>query len=235
MSEYFCKNCNHPIKETDLFCSQCGTKIETDSFTVQKQSFIVDRKTHPVLKDICSVCGIKLPKHFRTELPEGYICTSCARLCTRSNLVSIEQLSTVWSENQQRFKSFVANMVVTELGRGYIYIDTQHNWAYISQKKIPNINPIVFSFSEIEDYRIENVGEKVVTKTKGGIGRALVGGAVFGAAGAIVGATTAKTETKTTGGIATLYIDLNLQGIKTTISMAYPPSTTMATLESMRG
>ena len=99
-------------------------------------------------------------------------------------------------------------MVVTELGRGYIYIDTQHHWAYISQKKIPDINPIVFSFSEIENYRIENVGEKVVTKTKGGIRRALVGG---------------------------VYINLNLQGIKTTISMVNPPSTTMETLESMRG
>lgn len=126
-------------------------------------------------------------------------------------------------------------MVVTELGRGYIYIDTQHHWAYISQKKIPDINPIVFSFSEIENYRIENVGEKVVTKTKGGIRRALVGGVMFGAAGAIVGASTAKTETKTTGGIATLYINLNPQGIKTTISMVNPPSTTMETLESMRG
>ena len=82
-------------------------------------------------------------------------------------------------------------------------------------------------------YRIEKVGEKTVTKTKGGITRAVVGGALFGVGGAIVGASTAKQETKTTGGVPMLYIDLDFQGVKTTVSISNPPLKAAQTLDSM--
>ena len=82
---------------------------------------------------------------------------------------------------------------------------------------------IVFTFSELEEYRIEKVGEKTITKTKGGITRAVVGGATFGLAGAIVGASTAKQETVKKGGVPILYLDLNLNGLKTTLSISNPP------------
>ena len=81
----------------------------------------------------------------------------------------------------------------------------------------------MFKFSELEEYKIEKVGEKTITKTKGGITRAVVGGTAFGLAGAIVGASTAKQETMKKGGVAVLYLDLDLGGVKTTVSIQRPP------------
>ena len=106
-----------------------------------------------------------------------------------------------------------------------MFIDTEQKMFYLSSNKKPKLEPIVFKFSEIEEYRIEQVGQKTITKTKGGVGRAVVGGALYGVAGAIVGASTAKQETKRVGGIPILKVDLNINGLKTTISLANPPLT----------
>lgn len=95
--------------------------------------------------------------------------------------------------------------------------------ACISNQKKLGPQSIVFKFSELEEYRIEKVGEKTVTKTKGGITRAVVGGAAFGLAGAIVGASTAKQETVKKGGVPILYLDLNFGEVKTTVSISNPP------------
>lgn len=59
----------------------------------------------------------------------------------------------------------------------------------------------IHKFSEVISYENQNVIEQkqiVETKKKGGIGRAVVGGALFGVAGAVVGASTAKTDTTVT-------------------------------------
>ncbi len=59
----------------------------------------------------------------------------------------------------------------------------------------------IHKFSEVISYEMNKVVENkqiVESKKKGGIGRAIVGGALFGAAGAVVGASTAKTNTTVT-------------------------------------
>lgn len=89
--------------------------------------------------------------------------------------------------------------------------------------KKTKLEPVVFKSSEINAFKIEQVGQKTITKTKGGIGRAVVGGALFGTAGAIVGAATAKQETKEVGGVPILYVDLSINGMNTTVSISNPP------------
>lgn len=67
--------------------------------------------------------------------------------------------------------------------------------------------PIFYAFNEVDGYEFEIVGQKTVTKKKGGLTRALVGGAIAGPVGALVGSVTAKEETKTTGGKSILKVN----------------------------
>lgn len=173
-------------------------------------------------KNVCDCCGLKL--HVKPiQISDGGICGLCNTICTNSPMTTVAKVKAAWNENNIRLQTFTPNMTVTNLGCGYIFIDTEHEMACISNQKKLAPNSIVFNFSELEEYRIEKVGEKTITKTKGGITRAVVGGATFGLAGAIVGASTAKQETVKKGGVPILYIDLNLNGLKTTLSISNPP------------
>jgi hypothetical protein len=55
---------------------------------------------------------------------------------------------------------------------------------------------IIYSFDEVAGYESDAPDDLTVTETKGGIGRVVIGAAVAGPVGAIVGAATAKTETR---------------------------------------
>lgn len=185
------------------------------------------------MKELCAVCKTKVSKFTRNLIGDGFLCGMCYRICRNSPLVSTEAVMATWKENHKRFQEFEESMIVKNFGSGYIFIDNTHQYAYVSNQKKTEIEPIIFRFSEIEEYRIEKVGEKTITKRKGGIGRAVVGGALFGGVGAIVGASTAKTETKTTGGTPFLYIDLDFNGVKTTVDIANPPINASQTLDNM--
>ena len=185
------------------------------------------------MKELCAICKTKISKFTKNQIGDGYLCGMCNRICQNSPLVSTEDVAAAWEENHRRFQEFEEFMIVKDFGSGFIFIDNTHQYAYISNQKKTRIEPIIFRFSEIEEYRIEKVGEKTITKSKGGIRRAVVGGALFGGVGAIVGANTAKTETKTTGGTPFLYIDLDFSGVKTTVYIMNPPMRASQILDNM--
>lgn len=188
-------------------------------------------------KNLCAICGTKVSKSLQNQIGDGMICLNCGRICKKSLMETVQTISSAWEENHRRYSVFNQSMVITDFMGGYIYIDNAHQYAYISSHKKPKQEPIIFSFSEIEGYKIEKIGEKTISKTKnkGGIGRAVVGGALFGPAGAVVGAATSKTqtETKTVGGVPFLSIDLNLNGIKTDVFIENPPLQASQILDSM--
>lgn len=173
-------------------------------------------------KGRCAVCGGKL-SFAVTQIYDGFICPVCNRICTGSPLVTTEQVRSAWSENHRRFYTFKSGMVISNFTSGYLFVDLEQKMFFLSNSKHPKLEPVVFKFSEINSFRIEQVGQKTITKTKGGIGRAVVGGTLFGATGAIVGATTAKQQTKEVGGVPILYVDLAINGLNTTISISNPP------------
>lgn len=173
-------------------------------------------------KNVCDCCSLKLHVN-PIQISDGGICMLCNTICTRSPMTTVGKVKAAWDENRARLQTFKPNMTVNDFGSGFIFIDTANKMACISNAKKFDQYSIVFKFSELEEYRIEKVGEKTVTKTKGGITRAVVGGAAFGLAGAIVGASTAKQETTKKGGVAILYLDLDLNDVKTTVSIQRPP------------
>lgn len=193
----------------------------------------------------CCVCGTDIYNFNKEQIADGLICPTCARICRKSMFANAPSIRLLWIENNRRYNEFVCSMTYHQLTGGYIYVDAVHRYCYLSAAKKPSIEPIVFKFSELSDFRITKVGQKTVTKTKGGIRRAVVGGALAGGVGAIVGgalaggvgtvvgANTAKRETTVTGGTDILEIDLNISGIKTTISLANPPLETENVLNSI--
>ena len=113
------------------------------------------------------------------------------------------------------------------MGSGYIHIDAKNKLCYVSSRKNLKVEPVIFKFSEIEDYKIEEYGSKTVieTKSKGAIKRAVVGGVLTGGVGAVIGASTAKKEStvKKTQGQFILYITIGFDKVKTTLALSNPP------------
>ncbi len=188
-------------------------------------------------KEYCSICGERLHGTIFTQLTDAKICPMCARICRGPGFVSINTVKQALEENSRRFQQFQESRVVSSLMCGFIFIDFEHQWAYMTSSKKAKTEPIVFHFSEVEQYSIKVVGAKTITKTKtkGGIGRAIVGGAIAGPVGAIVGSTTAKSEseTKTVGGTPFLHLDLNLNGLKTSVELMNPPFESEQVINSM--
>ena len=84
--------------------------------------------------------------------------------------------------------------------------------------------PIFYAFNEVDGYMFEVVGQKTVTKKKGGITRALIGGAIAGPAGALIGSITAKQDSKTIDGMSVLKINFLTYAGKNQRTCSSPPA-----------
>jgi hypothetical protein len=156
-------------------------------------------------KETCVVCGNEAKTLGRHKLKDGsYVCGDCVKktnICAGWNLdtlkaSSVEQIRTriknveiAEAENSQRISGFTA----TKKFGGYIWFDDNHKWFVLPKGLITSTidGCHVYQYKELLDYELLKDGSTI---TKGGLGKALVGGAVFGVAGAIVGATSKKTK-----------------------------------------
>lgn len=153
----------------------------------------------------CSICG---NKHYLKELTNGYGCAKCMRIYQGVKQISSDELKNLWKENEKRLEIFNTTQEISGFAKAHIVIDYNNELFYLDVKK-KDLQPIVFKFREIESYKTEVVGQKQVTKTKGGITRAVIGGAIAGPIGSVIGANTSKQETVVSGGDAVLTINLN--------------------------
>lgn len=163
-------------------------------------------------KEKCCICKENVGKK---KILDGYVCLDCIQLAgpflKRKSTFGYEKETeqeflraiTKNYDNQERLKEFhetgrVANNTKGYLKYGdYLKIDDVHSWWFT---ECGNPQGIIFDFSEINDFEIIENGRTISkTKNKGGsgVGRAVVGGALFGPAGAIVGATTKKKKAVT--------------------------------------
>lgn len=153
----------------------------------------------------CSICN---GKSYLRALTDGYACIQCMRIYQGVKQISSNELEKLWEENEKRLEIFNTTQVLSGFGKAHIIIDYNNELFYLDIKK-KDLQPIVFKFKEIESYKTEVVGQKQVTKTKGGITRAVIGGAIAGPVGSVIGANTSKQETVVSGGAAILTINLN--------------------------
>lgn len=187
----------------------------------------------------CPICERKTSSVVTHTVSDGTICGTCSRIGIHSVIASVEDFKKAWTENHRRFIEFNPTMEISTFASAHLFVDQGHQWFYLYPKaKVPvkldiNQEPIVVAFDEVEDYTLEIVGQKTITKKKHGLGRAVVGGALLGGVGAVVGATTAKEEVKTTGGIDLLTLNVNVQGLRTKITAASPPPQCSAFLDEL--
>ncbi|NME66034.1 hypothetical protein HF846_15710 [Clostridium cadaveris] len=85
----------------------------------------------------------------------------------------------------------VEDFISTSEVKGYIKFNDDTKQILIS----PKFNPRIINYSDILDFELIEDGETVVTK--GGLGKAVAGGVLFGGVGAIVGGTTSKKKSIT--------------------------------------
>lgn len=165
-------------------------------------------------KESCIICGGKTNALTKAKTTSGSVCSSCLSLCSpgfvknisNKNIDNIKEHIAYVKDNQLLYNSFSATDSVGKL----FYVDKVNEYFYIPVPAATLYNkiPIVYSFKNLVDYELVVDGE---TYSKGGasIGRALVGGALFGGAGAIIGGSTGKRKQKEI--IKKMYIKISLK------------------------
>ena len=144
-------------------------------------------------KKKCAVCGKELG-FFSFSMPakDGVICEGCLNNggyipVHNSSRFAVKELLSLMEERRQLNREFTAE----ETPSSELSIDFTH--------KLFSINRNVYRFSELLDFDIyETEGETEVKTKKHGVGRAVAGGLLFGAAGAVVGGMTGKTSSTQT-------------------------------------
>lgn len=143
-------------------------------------------------KEACSLCGGKTALLTKVKLIDGVMCGACAAkcspLCTSLNSKTVSEIEKhiqARERNAENYKTFTPTDSVAD----YLKVDRKsQTWCCpVLGKK----NPDIFSFSELIDFELNEDGESI---TKGGLGSAVVGGALFGGVGAIVGSNVGKKQ-----------------------------------------
>ena len=163
-------------------------------------------------KSICPICGNVAKGIVGAKIKDKVkLCGDCTRKMDME--LSMIQFQTVddikehlatREQNQFEYSSFrptnekkANNVIFRE--------DANMKRWYFSYEKNPS-NPTLFTYDQIVDYELTEDGEAI---SKGGLGRAVVGGLAFGGVGAIVGGVTGKKKTKTEVKSMKLRVSLN--------------------------
>ena len=158
----------------------------------------------------CSVCGNKIPLGTASKAIDGILCVNCLNLAngsimTRNIPISIQEISEYYKINEERKKIFTETQTLKNFGSSIVHIDNNNRLFYINKTEI------YYSFNEVVGYIEESIAGPTITTTKkkGGITRALVGGAIAGPIGAVVGSNTAgSTSTSSTTIQTKKYIEI---------------------------
>ena len=153
------------------------------------------------MANTCPVCGGKLGLLNREKSADGLICASCSnfffsKLGIRAAKQSTAALADYWATLEQRRKVFKETDSIYDGDALFVSIDKTDRLFCIGHRSGDKGPRMIYSFDEVAGYESDAPDDLTVTETKGGIGRAVIGAAVAGPVGAIVGAATAKTETR---------------------------------------
>ena len=153
------------------------------------------------MANTCPVCGGKLGLLNREKSADGLICASCSnfffsKLGIRAAKQSTAALADYGATLEQRRKVFKETDSIYDGDALFVSIDNPNRLFCFGHRSGDKGPRMIYSFDEVAGYESDMPDDLTVTETKGGIGRAVIGAAVAGPVGAIVGAATAKTETR---------------------------------------
>lgn len=153
------------------------------------------------MASICPVCGGKLGLLNREKSADGLICAGCSsfffsKLGFRAAKQPTAALAEYWATLESRRRTFKETDSIFDRDALFVSIDKVNRLFYFGHRGGDKGPRMIYSFDEVAGYESDAPDDLTVTETKGGIGRAVIGAAVAGPVGAIVGASTAKTETR---------------------------------------
>lgn len=159
---------------------------------------------------ICPICNQSIGLMSKVKIKDSVVCTDCGWWAGISTeYVSLEQMKEFVQIMRERDILFTTTCELSSfLSPEKAVIDDTHRLFYVGKRKekLDRLS-LIYSFDEVIGYEYQVLGGKTVTKSKGGLGRAVVGGALFGGVGAVVGATTAKKESKVEGQMHVLHVE----------------------------
>lgn len=152
------------------------------------------------MANACPVCGGKLGLLNREKSADGPICAGCSnfffsKLGIRAAKQPTAALADYWATLEQRRKAFKETDSIYDGDALFVSIDKPNRLFCIGHRSGDKGPRMIYSFDEVAGYE-SDADDVMVTQSVGGIGRAVVGAAVAGPVGAIVGASTAKSETR---------------------------------------
>lgn len=145
-------------------------------------------------KGKCNICG----KEARKQVKDGYVCNDCFERGKRNINITKGLKNTKVAEVKEAIKltredeKSINNFKLSKRVIDYIHFDDE-NKKFLLPKTLFKKTKI-YNYSEILGYEILENGDSI---TKGGLGSAIVGGALFGGFGAVVGGVTGSKTTKT--------------------------------------
>jgi hypothetical protein len=245
-SVMYCTKCGRENAIDSSFCGYCGNPFsplgapieeieEPQNNTIltvtqlQEISFPVGFK----FKKCCANCGAKIGAFSRTKIDgEMYLCESCVEQC--SNIIV----------SQLRYKTIAD--VKNDIARMNLYPEfapTHHFGKLLfdaNNKLWKALNYPVYRFQDINDFDVVEERETQSisytnqrTKTRGGAGRALLGGVLFGSVGAIVGGVTGRRKSVTIGSTNTSNMEsFTKLGIRIMLNDMSVPSITINFLDN---
>ena len=148
------------------------------------------------LKATCAICHKEVGWNRFQIANKEWICPACFKKAgfnalTPIRKMTIDDIKTAMNSQQAKNKELNSFNATKKIG-GYLEIDDNKQLWLIS-KGFLGKKPKVYKYSDIIDFELLEDGETI---TKGGLGRALAGGILFGGVGAIVGGVTGGKRTK---------------------------------------
>lgn len=153
------------------------------------------------LKAVCSVCNQEVGLNRTRIADKHWVCPSCFKeaglkalsLPKPVNQITVDDIHSYIAKQKENAVELESFVPTKKIGSAVEFDDNQKKWLILSEILGSRKKSTVYNYSDILDFELLEDGESI---SSGGLGRALVGGALFGGAGAIVGGVTGKKKTK---------------------------------------
>lgn len=167
------------------------------------------------LKEICGICEQEVGLNRFRIADKKWVCKSCFKKAnlkmigdngkpiTEMTVEAIQNAILAQEENKLELGDFNPTK---KIGSYMEFDDNNKKWLILSSFLGKRDKSTVYNYSDIVDFELLEDGESV---SSGGLGRAVVGGALFGGAGAIVGSVTGKKKSESICSSLKLKITLN--------------------------
>ncbi len=149
----------------------------------------------------CPICGTPTGAMSKSSAKYNglYVCRDCAKKLSANKislirlkkypLEELQKIVNAETEKKEEHEAEVEAFSATkEIGKFILFDDVNKKFAIPKTSLTGKIRDMkIFDYSSIVEYELLEDGNSI---EKGGVGRAIVGGALFGGVGAVVGATT---------------------------------------------